>query len=102
MRYLHADYVRRAATRAAHALLAPLVLQRAQTVARGRVPVLLERRVARYLAVVEGQIPIMHAADTLGLSRSQLKRGLATIEDMRDDPVFDGLLDELALELFAC
>ena len=46
MRYLHADYVRRAATSAAHSLMAPIVLRRARRAASGRVPAVLERSMA--------------------------------------------------------
>lgn len=102
MRYLHADYVRRAATSAAHSLMAPIILRRAEQAARGRVPPALERRTAYYLAAVEGGVPAMHLANAVGVARSYVKKGIAAIEDLRDEPHFDGLLDQLAQEVCAC
>lgn len=102
MRYLHADYVRRRATRAAHGLMASLVLERATRAVDGRVPPQQRRRTAYYLTVVEGRVPVMSLADALGLSRTKLKRALGAIEDLRDEPAFDSLMDQLATEFAAC
>jgi hypothetical protein len=102
MRYLHADYVRRAATSAAHALMAPMVLKRAEALARGRVPRGLERRTARYLAVVALGVPVMHVANAVGDKRSRIRGALAHVEDLRDDAAFDSLMDQLASEVCAC
>jgi cation transport regulator ChaC len=102
MRYLHADYVRRRATSAAHGLMASLVLTRATRAVDGRVPPQQRRRTAYYLTVVEGRVPVASLAGALGLSRSKLRRAIGSIEDLRDDASFDRLMDQLASEFATC
>lgn len=102
MRYPHATDVRRTAVRAAHEIMAPLMLARTARMVRGRVPAGLERRAACYLALVAGGVPVMHLASSIGVARSYLKRGLAEIEDRRDDPRFDDLIDTITQEMRAC
>lgn len=100
MRYLHSNYVSRRATHGAHSLMAPLVLRRAERIAQS-VPRLLRRRVAYYLTVIEGRVPLMALADALGAPRAYVRGAISVIEDQRDDPAFDALMDQLALELAA-
>jgi hypothetical protein len=59
------------------------------------------RRLAYYLTVVEGGLsgPVVRAA--CGLSKCHARRGLAVIEDRRDDPVFDALVERLSCEVRA-
>lgn len=94
--------VQRAAMRAAHELLAPLVVGRALGVARARVPATMALRAARYVAVVEARCPVMHVAGASRVKRSRVRLGVSQIEDLRDRPEWDRLITNLSNEVLAC
>ncbi len=61
----------------------------------------LARKTAIYLARVELQIPREDVAYLIGLSWRQVCRACAEIEDRRDDPEFNGRLEQLGEEMRA-
>jgi hypothetical protein len=66
---------------------------------RGGADVTLARFVFRYLIVVEMDASQSAFAAQIGTDPSTIAHGLAQIEDRRDDPEFDALMDDLAAEL---
>jgi chromosomal replication initiation ATPase DnaA len=58
------------------------------------------RRQAIYLARVVCQVPMQHLADVVGVTKSNVVKACAAVEDARsDDVALDRLLDEIELEM---
>jgi hypothetical protein len=66
---------------------------------RGTADQSLARFVFRYLLVVEMEVSAAQVAQAVLTDKSTIAHGLAAIEDRRDDPEFDALMDDLAAEL---
>lgn len=58
-------------------------------------PVTRRRLIARYLAVAGLGVPIRRAAEVFGVRAETITDGCAVVEDQRDDPAADHLLDAL-------
>jgi hypothetical protein len=57
------------------------------------------RQLAAYLVVVSAGQSLRRTAAEIGISRTQVSRVLADIEDRRDDPIFDSLVSRLEQRL---
>ena len=66
-----------------------------QRSSRGRKPIALARQVAMYLARVVGGLKLADISRVFGRDRSTVRHACSVIEDLRDDPTFDLLLDHL-------
>lgn len=56
----------------------------------------LARRRALYLAVTEANIPMTLAGELAGITKQGVSKALREVEDSRDDPAVDRLLDRIA------
>ncbi|MGL4397622.1 MAG: hypothetical protein ACRCS9_13865 [Hyphomicrobium sp.] len=75
-----------------HMMFAALVLRRAVRI----VPDGQGRNLARYLAHTEGGVAIKSLARVSGgISRTEIKKQIRWIEDLRDDAAFDGAVAAL-------
>lgn len=54
------------------------------------------RRLAVYLAVTEANLPMTLAGELAGMTKQGISKLLREIEDARDDPTLDRLLDRVA------
>ncbi|WP_139229323.1 hypothetical protein [Cohaesibacter marisflavi] len=57
------------------------------------------RQRALYLIVTELNVPLVMAAGVAGISKQAVSKSLRQIEESRDDPAIDHLLDEMAGEI---
>ena len=62
---------------------------------RGRKPIALARQVAMYLARVVGGLKLADISRVFCRDRSTVRHACTVIEDLRDDPVFNLMLDHL-------
>lgn len=63
--------------------------------------VALARRAALYLTLVPGDFSLGAVSAAASMTREGVRRALAAVEDLRDDPYLDELMSELE-EAFAC
>jgi transcriptional regulator with XRE-family HTH domain len=54
------------------------------------------RRLATYLVVTVGNVRSAELAREIGVSKQAVSKSLKAVEDLRDDPAFDSLLDKVA------
>lgn len=57
------------------------------------------RRTAVYLTVVAHDVSLGAAARVAGLTKEGVRKALHAVEDMRDDPQFDGVVAKLEKEI---
>ncbi|MDP2123671.1 MAG: helix-turn-helix domain-containing protein [Parvibaculum sp.] len=79
-----------------------LPLQDLKAPTRRRAPVALARQVAMYLTHVIFGVSLSEVGRLFGRDRTTAAHACRTIEDRRDDPDFDRLLDVLAQALESC
>lgn len=62
---------------------------------RGRAPVALARQVAMYVTHIVFSLPMVDTGRLFGRDRTTVAHACGVVEDMRDDPVFDRVIELL-------